>query len=271
MTPELEKNRIVPQLNTRWLGQHYTYFADVDSTNLAIRQTLDRDPLPAGSIYVTDFQSQGKGRLNRRWSAPRGSSLLFSILFQPDWPVEQHSWLTIIGALAVVEAIEQQTAVLVDIKWPNDLVVKIDGVWHKLAGILTEGMFSTAGFPGSIVLGIGLNVNIQMQEMPPGQTPATSLMALTGQKINRAALLIEILNRIEPRYETAAAGQSPIPQWQGRLITLGQPVRVTHIHSRKQIDGIAEGINQYGHLLVRDASNEVHTVTAGDVTLQTPV
>ncbi|HFQ94256.1 MAG TPA: biotin--[acetyl-CoA-carboxylase] ligase, partial [Anaerolineae bacterium] len=210
----------------------------------------------------------GKGRLQRRWEAPAGSSLLLSLLFKPDWPAEQANWLTMIASVAMAEAVAEETAVPVRIKWPNDLVIKVENVWHKVGGLLLEGDVGVDGRIRSVVLGIGLNVNIPAEQLPTGETPPTSLLAVLGRLVSRRALLVDFLQRVEVGVDTAVAGQSPQAAWQERLITLGQPVQVTHTGTNQAIVGMAESTDAFGHLLVRDETGKLHTVTAGDVTLR---
>jgi BirA family biotin operon repressor/biotin-[acetyl-CoA-carboxylase] ligase len=266
----LQKTAVTPTLNTQWLGKNYIYLEETGSTNEFLKERVAESHVPAGTVVATDFQSQGKGRLQRRWEAPAGTSLLLSLLFKPDWPAEQANWLTMIASVAMAEAVEGETAVPVGIKWPNDLIIKVEDVWHKVGGLLLEGDVGTDGRIRSVVLGIGLNVNIPPEQLPAGETPPTSLLAVLGRPVSRQALLADFLQRVEAGVATAVSGQSPQAAWQKRLITLGQPVQVTHTGTNQAISGVAESTNAFGHLLVRDGAGRLHTVTAGDVTLRQP-
>lgn len=270
MIDDLQKTAVIPFLNTQWIGQSYTYLKETGSTNEFLKTRLAEGHVPAGTVVVTDFQSRGKGRLKRRWEAPAGSSLLLSLLFKPDWPAEQANWLTMIASVAMAEAVEGETAVPVRLKWPNDLVIKVEDVWHKVGGLLLEGDVAADGRIRSVVLGIGLNVNILPEQLPTGETPPTSLLAVLGRPVSRQALLAAFLQRVEDGVATAVSGQSPQAVWQKRLITLGQSVQVTHTGTNQAISGVAVGADAFGHLLVRDGAGRLHTVVAGDVTLRQP-
>jgi BirA family transcriptional regulator, biotin operon repressor / biotin---[acetyl-CoA-carboxylase] ligase len=270
---EFSETAVLTRLQTEWLGRVCHYEPVVGSTNNLLKELAAAGTaasVPSGTLHLTDYQVQGRGRLQRQWQAPAGTSLLFSLLFRPDWPGEQANWLTMLTALAAAEAIAVATGLAVQVKWPNDLMLYHDGVWRKAGGILLEGNLDTAGRLRSAVVGLGLNVNIPPTQLPVAATPATSLLAVTGHEIDRVLLLADLLLRLEWHYETAVAGRSPQPAWNKRLLTLGQNVRVTYTTSAstKVIEGQAETTDQWGCLLVRDESGRLHTISAGDVTLR---
>jgi BirA family biotin operon repressor/biotin-[acetyl-CoA-carboxylase] ligase len=272
MADELNVTAVQAALKTRWLGRPYHYLAAVGSTNVALKEmaaTGDGSEAPAGTVLLADYQRQGRGRFDRQWDAPPATSLLFSILFRPYWPAGQANWLTMMASLAVAEAIEAVTALDVGIKWPNDLVVALDGTWHKVGGLLLEGSMGPRGLE-SVILGIGLNVNIPREELPrETMMPATSLLLASGRKIARLPLFVNLLHRLEIYYETAEhAQQSPQPAWNRRLITLGQNVKVTNAGDGRSLSGLAESTDTWGQLLIRDSLGRLHTIAAGDVTLK---
>ena len=145
-------------------------------------------------------------------------------------------------------------------------MVQHDNSWRKVSGILQEGGFDANGRLQWAIVGIGINVNIPAAQLPEGMTPPTSLLAATGQTVPRLPLLHTFLQRVEELYDEVGNGRSPRPLWQNKLITLGQPVRVTHHQTNQSFNGIAEATDEAGHLLVRDVSGKIHTVAAADVT-----
>lgn len=218
---------------------------------------------PAGTLLLTDYQAAGKGRFDRRWEAPPTTSLLLSLLFRPGWPARQAPWLTMCAGLAVVDAVESETGLRAGLKWPNDVMLKTDSGWRKIGGLLLETELEDDHLQLA-VLGIGLNVNIPLEQLPaPG---ATSLLAAGGQTTPRLPLLAALLEHLERRYEAADQGESPQPAWDRRLITRGQQVQVSG--GRETVEGIAEGTDEWGRLLVRDDEGRVHALAAGDVTLR---
>lgn len=267
----LTATAVSQSLSTRWLGRVCYVFPELASTNDWLKEMVHQgtpDDPPAGLVLLTEFQRQGRGRLDRRWEAPAGSSLLLSMLFRPEWPAERANWLTMLVSSAAAEAVAQQTGLDVRLKWPNDIMVQQHGAWHKLSGILQEGGFGANGRLQWAVVGIGINVNIPPANLPIGSTPATSLLAATGQPVARLPLLVNFLQRVEDFYDAVGNGRSPQPRWQEKLITLGQPVQVTQPQTGQSFVGIAEATNAAGHLLVRDEAGQRHTIAAADVTLR---
>ncbi len=266
---ELDEAAVRAELTTTWLGRSYQYTAALDSTNERLRARAADPALPSGTVLLTDFQSAGRGRLGRRWEAPAATSLLFSVLFRPGWPARRGAWLTMLGGLAVAEAVEAATGLRVGLKWPNDVVILMDegAAWRKVCGLLLEAMLDADGRVESAVLGVGLNVNTPPDQLPDAPTPATSLLAAGGQFVPRRPLLLTVLQGMERRYDAAAGGRSPAGVWAKRLVTLGHEVTVSAAGA-PPLSGRAEGVDEWGQLMVRDAAGTLHTVAAGDVSLR---
>lgn len=255
-------------LNTRYVGRHVTCFGVVNSTNDWMKQEAERGA-EEGSLAIADRQTAGRGRLNRRWEAPAGSSLLVSLLFRPTFiGPDKAQLITIICSLAAADAVQMTTGVAAGLKWPNDLL--LDG--RKLAGILTELGFEpdTAGVDRLLwcVVGIGLNVNVDFSTQPELADVAISLAMALGRPVPRLPLLQRMLEGVERRYEELRAGHSPHCEWAERLVTLGQPVSVTGSGGTRT--GVAEGVDETGALLLRETSGTLTRVLAGDVTLRPP-
>jgi BirA family biotin operon repressor/biotin-[acetyl-CoA-carboxylase] ligase len=170
-----------------------------------------------------------------------------------------------IAGLAAVQAVREETGLQAALKWPNDVMVLVERRWHKVGGILVETAFAGERIDCAI-LGLGLNVNVEREQLPEAEVPATSLFIAGGQRVARLPLLATLLVRLEEAYESAAAGRSPQPAWDALLVTRGQPIRVRG--EGFELAGIATGTDEWGRLLVRDALGAVHAVTAADVTLR---
>lgn len=272
MVDRLDEVAVQSTLSTRWLGRSYHYRPTIGSTNDGLKEmvaTRHNQELPTGTVLLTNFQSRGRGRLNRRWQVPAGTSLLFSVLFRPNWPAERANWLIMATGLAAVESVGgAESGVVAGLKWPNDLMVAVSGEWHKAGGLLLEGNLSTDGRLESAIVGIGINVNVRAEQLPETTVPATSLLVAGGRPVSRLALLVTLLQRLEAHYEAADGGQSPQVAWSQHLITLGQAVQVTNAVSGQTLRGMAEGTDDDGHLLLRDERGQLHSVAAGDVTLR---
>jgi BirA family biotin operon repressor/biotin-[acetyl-CoA-carboxylase] ligase len=182
----LRPESVVPRLRGRF-GHPYLYVEVCPST-----QRLLGDEHSEGAVAVTEEQTEGRGRLGRRWLSPPGVSLLFSILLEPAVESARLPELSLVAGEAVAGAIEAVAGVTPEVKLPNDIL--LDG--QKAAGILAEAR------EGRVVLGIGVNVNVGEDELPTGvDRPATSLLVETGRALDRAELLVEILERLEQRYD----------------------------------------------------------------------
>jgi BirA family biotin operon repressor/biotin-[acetyl-CoA-carboxylase] ligase len=167
-----------------------------------------------------------------------------------------------ISGLSVCDAVEAQTGLRPGLKWPNDVVV----CGAKLGGILTEIEIQDSKLEYAIV-GIGLNVSLDLSQLPKDLLMrATSLYNELGQPVSRLQLLWAFLLSFEERYFSLEGGHSPHIEWSQRLTTLGQPVIVTS--NSTAFEGVAEGVDRNGALLVRRASGELETILAGDVTLR---
>lgn len=264
-TPALLPERIKSQLATRLIGRRLHYFHTVDSTNHQAKQLAARGA-PEGSLIITDLQTAGKGRLGRRWTAPVGTGLLFSLIFRPALAPVHVSQLTMLCSLAAAEAIQQRTGLEVRIKWPNDLVIPYPASndYKKLAGLLTESSLLGDKLLFSVV-GVGINVNLDPADLGEMITPATSLMAELGRPVDREALLCAILQQIESRY-LPLNGRQIHADWSQRLITLGQNITVSTPAGQHQ--GMAESVDSDGTLYLRDLAGNLQPIMIGDVSLR---
>jgi BirA family biotin operon repressor/biotin-[acetyl-CoA-carboxylase] ligase len=132
---ELSGDLIRSKLPTYVFGQNVIFTPQTGSTNTELKQYA-RHGAPEGMLYITDEQLVGRGRLQRSWVAPAGSSLLMSLLFRPAFiqPIQIHQ-LTMLCSMALADAIEEHSGVALGLKWPNDLVwaetKKLAGISHR--------------------------------------------------------------------------------------------------------------------------------------------
>jgi BirA family biotin operon repressor/biotin-[acetyl-CoA-carboxylase] ligase len=193
MPDSLTREAVLPRLRGRF-GRPYLYVERCPST-----QRLLGADAPEGAVAVAEEQTEGRGRLGRQWLAPARTSVLCSLVLRPRIEPERLPDLTRVGAAACAEAIAAVTGLELELKFPNDVL--IDG--RKVAGILGE-----AG-EGRVVLGTGINVNVADGELPADvRLPATSLLVETGEPVDRVAVLVELLDRLEHRYDDWLAPSS---------------------------------------------------------------
>jgi BirA family biotin operon repressor/biotin-[acetyl-CoA-carboxylase] ligase len=216
---------------------------------------------PEGLLVVTDEQTAGRGRLGRSWWAPPGSGLLTSLLFRPALAAERVQQLTMLCALAAADAITHVTGLTVDLKWPNDLLIE----GSKVAGLLSETGFQ-GNEPDLIVVGMGMNVNVDFSAAPPLMAAATSLQLELGHPVDRVTLLTDYVDHVARRYRLLQAGASPYQEWAARLITVGQ--RVTAQQGDQTLTGTVAGVDTDGALRLGTPDGQTHRLLAADVTLQ---
>jgi BirA family biotin operon repressor/biotin-[acetyl-CoA-carboxylase] ligase len=242
-------------------------FARIDSTN---RYACDAAETGAahGLVVIADEQTAGRGRLDRRWTAPAGSSLLCSVLFRtPLEPVRLHLLPSIV-ALAALDAVDDVVGYGAAIKWPNDLVVGA----RKLAGILAEVVPGTGSEQRAVVVGLGLNV-----AWPPGWPPlgesteldllarrSTTLSAIAGRPVDRGQVTESFLTALRRRHAAFldTGDEETLRAYRRRCSTIGRDVRV--LLSDEEVRGAAVDVTEDGRLLVV-ADGRLRAFDAGDV------
>lgn len=157
----------------------------VDSTSLAAFRRAERGA-PSGTVIVADYQTRGHGKFGRKWVAPRGKNLLFSVLLRPSFKAVKAPLLTQLACRTVAGVLEREFGLQTTLKRPNDVLVR----GRKISGILVEAKGRSNGDLECLVIGIGLNVNARPGELVPG---ATSLIQETGKRQSRSELLRDLL------------------------------------------------------------------------------
>jgi BirA family biotin operon repressor/biotin-[acetyl-CoA-carboxylase] ligase len=182
----LAAENVVPGLRGRF-GRPYVYAETCPST-----QRLLGAEHVEGAVAVAEEQTEGRGRLGRTWVSPPGVSILCSVLLEPAVQTARLPELSIVAGAACAEAIGRVTGLDPRVKLPNDVLLGE----RKVAGILAEAR------DGRVVLGIGINVNVEPAELPREVAkPATSLLAELGDPVDRATLLVTLLESLEQHYD----------------------------------------------------------------------
>ena len=249
-------------LKSKIIGREARYFKSVSSTNDAAKE-LARLGAKEGTTVLAEEQTSGKGRLGRVWRAPSGAWLSFSIILYPKVNPMEVSQLTMLGAVAVVNALKQELGVPAGVKWPND--VYLQGL--KVCGILAE-MAAEADQVKYLVLGIGVNVNQRSEDLGELIHSAISLRAFTGRKISRSKLLGAILEQLDFLYDLwQEQGFAPVRTlWKENALWLESPVQVSGLHEVWQ--GLMEDIDAHGALVLRLADGSRKIFHSGEVSLR---
>ncbi len=237
-------------------------YGAVDSTNTLAVELSAQYPDSEIAI-VADSQTQGRGRLGRIWVSPPGCNIYMSAVLRAELAIEDATLLTVAAAVACACALRSKSGLNVNIKWPNDLMV----CGKKIGGILAEFKSGRGGIDKVAVIGIGVNVNARRMDFPEElKSTATSVREETGEYFERSAIIAEILNELEKWYRILLSeGRLPLLKaWKGLSSTIGNKVRVTM--GTDFLSGFAEDIDEQGRLLLKLASGERKTISAGDVT-----
>ncbi|MFC4032768.1 biotin--[acetyl-CoA-carboxylase] ligase [Streptomyces polygonati] len=224
---------------------------------------------PEGAVLIAEEQTAGRGRLDRRWTAPARSGLFFSVLLRPGEPsgdrqpvpVHRWGWLPLLAGVATATALSRAAGVDTALKWPNDLLVTVGGEERKAAGLLAERVGT------AVVIGIGLNVTLRAEELP---VPTAASLALAGaQGTDRDPLLRAVLRSIADWYEAwREAGGDPAASrlqqtYAAGCATLGRQVRA-ELPGGRELSGTAVAVDGDGRLVIAGPGGE-EAVGAGDV------
>jgi BirA family biotin operon repressor/biotin-[acetyl-CoA-carboxylase] ligase len=185
--------------------------------------------------------------------------MYLSIILRPALPPADLPKLTLMAAVAVVEAVKAVTGLEVGIKWPNDILL----AGRKLGGILTE-METESDRMSHVVLGLGLNVNTP--QFPDYLQQVATSLRVTGRTYPRLALVRAFLASLADLYDKFLGQQFPaiLELWRRAAVTLGKPVVVQQGAAR--IAGLALDVAPDGALLVEQPGGEVVAVISGEIT-----
>jgi BirA family transcriptional regulator, biotin operon repressor / biotin---[acetyl-CoA-carboxylase] ligase len=242
LTPDV----VEPLLRGRF-GRPYLWQEACESTQELLRGA----GLHEGAVAVTEHQTAGRGREGRRWDDVPGRSLLVSVLLHPP-PGSPAQQLSLVVGLAVAAAIDAVARTHALIKWPNDVLLDD----RKVAGILLEATET------EVVIGVGVNVNTPEDELPgDARMPPGSLLTVTGREVDRAELLVRLLDQLQHRYD----------EW----LDLGLGLFVPELEQRDALRGLTltaggvagtgAGIAPDGRLRVRLADGSETLVASGEV------
>lgn len=252
-------------LETRWLARDLRWFESVDSTN-RVALELARGGAAHGTTVLAEGQTAGRGRLGRSFFSPPFRNLYTSIVLRPRLATAQAPTWILAAAVAVADAIAVQVddPAAVEIKWPNDVL---------LGGLKTSGILMELGAEASrvafLVLGIGVNLNVERAEFPEEfRALATSLAAHTGRPVDRIAFARRLFQRLEEALDTCARdGFTALrPAFEARFRMPGRRVRVQDLDG-SETSGDVLGIDADGALRIRRDDGRELRVVAGDVTL----
>jgi BirA family biotin operon repressor/biotin-[acetyl-CoA-carboxylase] ligase len=218
---------------------------EIDSTQNYLRTSNPK----SGDVITAEYQSAGRGRLDRKFDAEKSSALLFSFYLEPEVKVEILGYLTLLVGASVTSTINKITKTNnFKCKWPNDILFGD----LKVAGLLAEKTES------GVIVGVGINVSTAKDELPVSH--ATSVFLATNALINRNTLLGQILNNLEQDLLSWQDGKDLTSKYRELSATIGREVRV-EMPDGSQIEGAAIDIDETGSLRLDNGER----ITVGDV------
>lgn len=269
---DVEFHEAIPSTNTRareLAGETRARRGSRRGAASSIGRAADQNRV-AETAVVADEQTAGRGRLDREWSGPAGG-VYCSLLIRPDRPPAHAPIYTLAAAVAVTRA-AREAGVEAVIKWPNDVLVNsadsevplgTDDVGdetetrggRKLCGILTE-MEGEADRIGWLIVGIGVNANVDATALPAG---ATSLQTERGDPVERSVFVQRLLEEFD---DLRGHPDAVLGDWREHAVTLGRRVRVETPGGG--VVGEAVDVEFPGALIVETDAGERRRVTAGD-------
>lgn len=258
----LNQKELEDRLKLKWIAKPVYFKEETGSTNNDVK-LLAENGAPHGTMVTAAMQSAGKGRRDRVWKSPAGTTIAMSVLLRPKLGPDLASMVTLIQAHAIVLAIEEVCGLQAQIKWPNDVVVN----GRKVCGILTE-MSVSMGEIDYVIVGSGINVN--MDEFPEELSEvATSLKLACGHPVSRLQLIESILTHFEQEYDRfEACGDLSFlkESYEAHMVNKDREVRV--LDPKEPFEGIARGINTHGELLVEKGDGTIEAIYAGEVSVR---
>ncbi|HHW01518.1 MAG TPA: biotin--[acetyl-CoA-carboxylase] ligase [Thermoanaerobacterales bacterium] len=244
-----------------FLGDRIYYYSTIGSTNSEAKR-IAQEGAPHGTLIIAEEQTKGKGRMGRSWTSPRGTGIWISIIMKPQMMPSEAPKLTILTAVAVAEAINEETNINAVIKWPNDILIQ----GKKVCGILTE-MSAELDIVNYVVIGVGINVN---NDTFPEEVKdrAISLKIAKGKTVDRLRVLACFLEKLEKHYAIAMSQgfEAVFDRWRKLCCNLGKPVEI--VTKNGFFSGVAIDIDEHGALIVKKDDGNFEKLFSGDVSLK---
>ena len=248
-------------LHTETFGRHVVYLETTSSTNDEAKE-IARKGAEEGTIVIAEEQTNGHGRLTRKFNCPFAKGIWFSLILRPKFFPMEAAKCTLLAAISVCRGIRRMGLKDAGIKWPNDIL------YHgkKMVGILTE-MSASMEKIDYIIIGIGINTGMKKNDFPEEARETATSFLNEGIDVSRKDLLAAVLWELEKEYKVAQEEgfDKVLEDWKSLSVTIGQDVRV--IFGDDSYTGKAIGIDKDGCLLV-DTGKAVTRVLAGDVSIR---
>jgi BirA family transcriptional regulator, biotin operon repressor / biotin---[acetyl-CoA-carboxylase] ligase len=257
---KVSENTVQWGLATKWLGKSIIHKETTSSTQ-SIAHQLAMDNAPHGTVVIADEQTAGKGRLKREWYSAKNKGIWMSIVLRPKILPYLAPQLTLLTATVLADVLKKELTLDPKIKWPNDIILQD----KKVSGILTE-MQAEQDQIQYIIIGIGMNVNQENNEIPDSiQSRATSLLMESGKVVDITRLIQSIFVRFEKSYaEYLNHGFSIIKErWESNGYRIGERIRLKTFQNEQEV--ILSGIAEDGALLAKYEDGSIHKIYSGEI------
>ena len=263
-TEKLLPWEITRDLKTKLIGKRVYYFEEIDSTqNFA--QNIAADKKENGTIIIAEKQTSGRGRLDRKWTSPKGG-IWFSLIIHPKFDVSSSTLIPILSAVALSKSIKSVLDIETEVKWPNDITMN----GKKVAGVLVDASFQTNSID-YLILGIGINFDIDAKKLEKRLTKTPNFYGIDSlrekeDKTPPKKLLKEFLLQFEKNLFQLDKGEKSkiIKEWTKRAAGIGKKITINT--SNGKLSGISHGIDNDGALKIK-TRNETKKIYVGDVVL----
>lgn len=264
-TEKLLPWEITKDLKTESIGKRVYYFEEIDSTqNFAEQIALDEKE--NGTIVIAEKQTAGKGRLDRKWTSPKGG-IWFSLIIHPKFDVSTSTLVPIAGAVALAMAIKITLDIDVSVKWPNDITLN----GKKVAGMLVDASFQANNID-YLILGIGINFDIDAKKIEKRLSKSANFYGVNSLRKKDDStppkiLLREFLVQFEKTLIQLNKGEKAkiVKEWTKKADKIGKKISINT--SDGKISGVTQGIDNDGALKLK-TSKGIKKIFVGDVVLE---
>lgn len=258
----LSSEGVRPYLNKEYEDIPLIVHKTVVSTNLEAKK-LAVDNATHGTVILSEEQTNGRGRLGRKFYSPAKTGIYMSVILRPKISITNAALITTATAVAVCRAVNILCKKDPKIKWVNDIF--LDN--KKVCGILTEAVTDfESGMVESIIIGIGINFKTKIDQFPDEiKEIAGSLYSFETSEINRNQLIAGIINELFLQYRNLETREF-LKEYKEYSLILGE--NIVFYENRKENFGKAIDIDNNGCLIVKTQQGEIKSLNSGEVTIR---
>ncbi len=258
-TQYIKREKILKDLNTKYIGKDIYVFNEVMSTN-TVAKFLSMNGVENGSVVISEKQTKARGRSGKNWESPLGGVWL-SLILNPKVDHSKIPLITLATGVAVENTLKKIDIKNAEIKWPNDILIND----KKVCGILTEAVTSFNTIE-NVIIGVGIDVNMAVENFPEElQENMTTLNDEFGEKIDENLLIKTFLEEFEKISEQFLNGEyeAILKEWRKNAYTIGKIVEI-HESFSKPYDAYVLGISRDGSLVVEKIDGTLSKVISGE-------